>query len=64
MNTHPTESKPKVSDQPRKTVRTSISLSARAKEQGDELVEMEGFASFSDFVEYLIRRRSEKLAAA
>lgn len=44
----------------RPAVRTSISLSARAKEEGDHLVEREGFQSFSDLVEFLIRSRIER----
>lgn len=40
-------------------VRTSISLSRKVKSDGDSLVAEEGFNSFSDLVEYLIRRRIE-----
>lgn len=42
-----------------KTVRTSISLSRLVKESADIRVEAEGFSSFSDLVEYLLRRDDE-----
>lgn len=48
----------------RTVVRTSISITKAAKKRGKDLMEAEGFASFSDMVEYLIRQRSEALAAA
>lgn len=42
-----------------KTVRTSISLSRKVKERADQRVETDGFSSFSDLVEYLLRRDDE-----
>lgn len=56
-NMKTTSSSPKSPRRP--AVRTSISLSARAKEEGDHLVEREGFQSFSDLIEFLIRSRVE-----
>ncbi len=44
-------------------VRTSISITPTAQERARAFMRQEGFTSFSDMVEYLIRRSHERQSA-